>query len=788
MNPDPTTRDQTVLVIGSGAREHALAVALARSPRVARVLIAPGNALTEATLPCPITRIPDVALEPDELLAVAKRFDVDLTVVGPEAPLAAGVVDRFEAASRRIFGPTRKAAEIETSKAFAKAFMQRHAIPTAAGRAYASYHEARQALSLHPLPVVIKASGLAAGKGVFVCHDRDEAEDTLWRLMEVGDLGPAGRECVLETCLDGVEVSVLALTDGQHVLVLPPVRDHKRLRDDDLGPNTGGMGAYTPVPDCDEATLDTIRTTILEPAIAGLRAEGRRFVGILYAGVILTADGPRCLEFNARFGDPEAEVLLPLIGADLYTLFERAIEQRLSDLGPHALALSSDACAAVVLAAPGYPERVIPGGRLPDLAPARKHADLYGGAIEQLTSGLTAVGGRVLTCVGRGPTLDAALARAYAAIDCSKFENSQFRTDIGRKARLTHHAATYKGAGVDLEAAARAHDAMKDAVDSTSTPFVLSRTGGFAGLFSARAFAHLRDPVLVATTDGVGTKTMIARAQSRWDTLGQDLLHHHVNDLLVMGARPLFMLDHLATGRLEPTVAATLVRGLADACKALGVALLGGETAELPGVIVPGELDLSATLIGVVDRDDLIDGRRIEAGHRVFGLRSTGLHTNGYALARKVLADLPLDLPAGDLDVTLGDALLAPHRAYLSEIEILWNQGIRPSGLVHITGGGFVDNPPRILPDGLAFELDLAFTRPPLFRLIAERGHLPEAELRRVFNLGVGLLVVLAPDDVDRALGLLPELADVGEIGRVIPCPPAATSRVIFSTPMKDSP
>jgi phosphoribosylamine--glycine ligase/phosphoribosylformylglycinamidine cyclo-ligase len=773
------TRDKTVLVIGSGAREHALAKALARSRRVARVLVAPGNGLVESDLPVPIVRIPEVSLEPDDLLALATRHDADLTVVGPEAPLAAGIVDRFESAYRRIFGPTRKAAELESSKAFSKSFMLRHQIPTAQGRAFASYHEARAALAVHPLPVVIKASGLASGKGVFICHERDHAEDVLWRMMEVGDLGPAGREVVLEACLEGPEVSILAITDGEHLHVLPPVRDHKRLRDQDLGPNTGGMGAFTPVPDCDAATVDLIRETILEPAVSGLLSERRRFVGVLYAGVILTADGPRCLEFNVRFGDPEAEVLLPLIETDLYDLFDAAIDHRLHEVP---LGVSTDACAAVVLAAEGYPGRITHGTSVPSVEHLPPYSEVYGGAVERLSSGLMAIGGRVLTVVGRGLGLPLALERAYAAVDVLKFEGCQYRTDIGIS--LRHSPApkpsAYVAAGVDIDAAHATISGLRPAIESTYNPHVLSKFGAFAGLFSARALSKLEDPVLVASTDGVGTKALLARALGRFDTLGLDLVHHCVNDILVMGGRPLFFLDQLASSRLEPAHATALVTSIAQACRALGIALLGGETAEMPGVYVDGAFDLSGTIVGVVDRVRILDGRRITRDHRVYGLPSSGLHTNGYSLARRALEGLPLDSIPSGFELPLGETLLKPHRAYLSEIELLWNRGIFPSGLVHITGGGLLDNPPRILPDGLSLELDLSrVPRPAIFRLIAQRAEVTELELRRVFNLGVGLLVLLSPDDVESALEALPELATLGELGRVVPTAHDG-SRVIF--------
>ena len=753
---------EVVLVVGSGAREHALSRAFARSPRVARVLVAPGNAGLDhpALKDQRIVRVHDVTIDVEELLAVAAREGVTLTVVGPEAPLAAGLVDRFTAAGRRAFGPTRAAAEIETSKAFAKAFMLRHHIPTARGAAYSDYEAARAGIAAIGLRgAVVKASGLAAGKGVFVCADGAEAEHAAWRLLVGGELGPAGREVVIEERLAGREVSLMALCDGRTFRVLPPARDHKRLGDGDTGPNTGGMGAYCPVPDVGPEIVQAIADTIIAPAVAGLAAEGRPFVGVLYAGCMLTADGPCCLEFNARFGDPEAQAIVPLVQSDWLDLIDACLDQRLDQVP---IALAPGATVAVVAAAPGYPGPLRQGptaNHVGGLEAATREADVLTAGVEQLSSGLVAIGGRVLTVVGRGADLSEARAAAYRALDAITLDGMQARRDIAAS------GGAYAAAGVDIEAANRAVNGMKRAVEATFNPFVLSKLGSYGGLFDARAFAGLRHPVLVASTDGVGTKTMIARALGRWDTIGRDLVAHSVNDILVMGARPLLFLDYVASGRLDPAVIVAVVTGLANACKDLGVALLGGETAEMPGVYHAGEVDLAGTIVGVVERDEVIDGARLAAGDRVFGLRSSGLHTNGYSLARRVLDGLDLAAPFEGSEVSLGDALLATHRPYLAEIEALWAAGVRPTGLVHITGGGFLDNPPRILPPGLAWRLDLhAWQWPPLFRLIQARGQIGEREMARVMNLGIGMLVAVRGDEAARAIAALPELGAIGEV------------------------
>ncbi len=329
---------------------------------------------------------------------------------------------------------------------------------------------------------------------------------------------------------------------------------------------------------------------------------------------------------------------------------------------------------------------------------------------------------------------------------------------------------TYKDAGVDIAAGNRAVELMKAAVQATYTPAVLAGIGAFGGLFDAGALKAMDAPVLVASTDGVGTKVKVAARLGRFDTIGADLVHHCVNDILVQGARPLFFLDYIAASKLIPERVATIVAGLAEACRAQGCVLLGGETAEMPGVYAEGELDVAGTIVGVVERSRIVDGRAVQTGDVVIGLASTGLHTNGYSLARRVLADLDWTAPHPALgeSVTLGDALLAVHRCYLPEVERVWAAGVTIKAMAHITGGGFVDNLPRSLPDGLGARIEFgAWPVPPIFDLICQIGHVPTDDLFHTFNMGIGMMLVVAPDDADRALAALG--ADAYLIGHVVP-------------------
>ena len=335
----------------------------------------------------------------------------------------------------------------------------------------------------------------------------------------------------------------------------------------------------------------------------------------------------------------------------------------------------------------------------------------------------------------------------------------------------------YSDAGVDLAAGARAIELMKAAVESTHSEEVLAGVGAFGGLFDASRLAALNAPVLVASTDGVGTKTRIAAATGRWAGIGQDLVNHCIDDILVQGATPLFFLDYVASSRLQPEQVAAIVGGCASACRAAGCALLGGETAEMPGVYAPGEVDVVGTIVGMVDRAAVIDGQRALPGDRIIGMASSGLHTNGYSLARRVIADQDLLAPRDDLQGrSLADALLVPHRAYLAEVNRLREggdglAGVDLKGLAHITGGGLVDNPPRILPPGVAMKLQMdAWPRPALFKLLQELGGISEAEMRHVFNVGVGMVAVVPAADAERAMALLnaPGLAQAWLVGEII--------------------
>jgi len=416
-----------VLVIGNGAREHALAWRLAADPSVSRLTCAPGNPGTFRL--AERTDVP--ATDLDRLVALADSEQIDLTIVGPEAPLSLGIADRFAAAGLRLLGPTAAAARLESSKAFAKNFMARHKVPTARFRVCATEDEARAAVGEFGAPVVVKADGLAAGKGVVVAADRREADQAISALMRERRFGDAGGSVVVEECMRGPEVSFFVLSDGARALPIGTAQDHKRIFDGDRGPNTGGMGAFAPSPLVDPALHARILTSIVNPVIEGMAAEGAPFRGFLYVGLMLTDSGPKVVEFNVRLGDPEAQVLLPLVDEPLVPLLAAAAS---GDLRQSAVRMGSDKLVGVVLASRGYPDASESGVPIRGVEQAEGQAGVMvfhaGTALRD--GRLETHGGRVLTVVGRGRDYREAAARAYAGVSEISFDGMQFRRDIGR--------------------------------------------------------------------------------------------------------------------------------------------------------------------------------------------------------------------------------------------------------------------------------------------------------------------------------------------------------------------
>ncbi|KAF7250998.1 Trifunctional purine biosynthetic protein adenosine-3 [Varanus komodoensis] len=762
-----------VLVIGSGGREHALAWKLAQSPHVQQVLVAPGNAGTakHGKISNSVISVSDHAA----LSKYCKDRKIGLVVVGPEVPLAAGIVDDLTAVGVRCFGPTAKAAQLESSKSFSKAFLDRHGIPTARWKAFTNAEEACAFINSAAFPaLVVKASGLAAGKGVIVAANKGEACKAVHEIMQDKTFGAAGETVVVEELLEGEEVSCLCFTDGATVAPMPPAQDHKRLMDGDQGPNTGGMGAYSPAPQLSKDLLLKIRNSILQKTVDGMRKEGIPYIGVLYAGLMLTKDGPKVLEFNCRFGDPECQVILPLLKSDLYEIMQATIDRKLSCHMP--VWIEDCAAVTVVMASEGYPGNYAKGLEITGFSEAKELGlEVFHAGTATKDGKIVTSGGRVLTVTAIKNDLVSALEEANKGVEIIRFRGAIYRKDIGYRAIAflkQSRGLTYKDSGVDIAAGNTLVQQIKPFAAATSRPGCNAELGGFAGLFDLKE-AGYKDPVLVSGTDGVGTKLKIAQLCNKHDTIGQDLVAMCVNDVLAQGAEPLFFLDYFACGKLDVEMARTIIAGVAEACKLAGCALLGGETAEMPGMYLPGEYDLAGFAVGAVERGQMLPQLdRIVHGDMIIGIASSGVHSNGFSLVRKIVENSPLDFSSpsvgGPSDQTLGQQLLTPTKIYSKVLMPALRSG-HVKAYAHITGGGLLENIPRVLPASLGVVLDaLSWKIPHIFSWLQKEGNLSEEEMARTFNCGIGAVLVVQKDLAGQVLKDIQRHEEAWLIGKVV--------------------
>jgi len=418
-----------MLIVGSGGREHALAWKIKQSPQVNELYCAPGNGGISDVADCIDIKADNIA----GLVEFAKDKGIDLTVVGPEAPLVAGIVDEFERQGLKIFGPSAKAAQLEGSKVFAKEFMYECNIPTANFQKFDRPEDAINFVKQAAIPLVIKADGLAAGKGVYVCKDQIEAEKAINEIMTEKIFKDAGDQIIIEECLEGEEVSVLVVSDGEHYCLLGSSQDHKRVFDDDVGPNTGGMGAYSPAPVLSEKLRKIVETRIIEPTIRGMQRNDMAFKGVLYAGLMITSEGPMVLEYNARFGDPEAQAVLPRMNSDIVELLLAGCEGWLDKVQ---LVWDKRSCVCVVISSGGYPGKYETGKEISGISEARKMEDtfVFHAGTKKEGDKIVTAAGRVLGVTSLGGGLENAIDKVYQAVDKIKFERCFFRRDIGSKA------------------------------------------------------------------------------------------------------------------------------------------------------------------------------------------------------------------------------------------------------------------------------------------------------------------------------------------------------------------
>ncbi|KAA8909246.1 hypothetical protein TRICI_004558 [Trichomonascus ciferrii] len=760
-----------VLLIGNGGREHALAWKLDQSPLVEKIYVAPGNG--GSGLVGKAENIPIGSGEKDfpALVKFAQENGVNLVVPGPEQPLVEGVETHFRKVGIPVFGPSEKAAKMEGSKTFSKDFMARHGIPTAAFGNFTDYEEAKKYLASVDHQVVIKASGLAAGKGVLMPTSKEEAYAALKQVMEDREFGEAGDEVVIEECLEGDELSILAFSDGYTVVDLPPAQDHKRAGDGDTGLNTGGMGAYSPTPIATTALVEEIRETILKPTISGMRKDGYPFIGMLFTGIMITKSGPKVLEYNVRFGDPETQTVLPLLESDLAEILQACADRRLDSVD---IKVNKGYCTTVVMSAGGYPGSYKKGDEITVGPVNSQDTFVFHAGTALKDNKLVTAGGRVIAASAVAETLQEAVRKAYVGVDAISFEGKYNRTDIAhrafRDADKNKNSITYEQAGVSVDRGNEFVEQIKACVRDTKRPGADADIGGFGGLFDI-ARCGFKDPLLVAATDGVGTKLKIAQSINKHDTVGIDLVGMNVNDLVVQGAEPLMFLDYYASGKLDIETAAAFVSGVAEGCKQAGCALVGGETAEMPGLYSGKDYDVNGTSVGAVERDAILP-KKISEGDVVVGIASAGVHSNGFSLVRKIIESAGLgynDQAPWDTSKTVGESLLTPTKIYVKQLLPLIRSN-QILALAHITGGGLVENVPRVLSSDIDAEIDVTtWDLPPVFKWLAQAGNVPVADISKTLNMGIGMTAIVKESDAEAVVSKLRETGESAwVIGKIV--------------------
>lgn len=654
---------------------------------------------------------------------------------------------------------------MEGSKTFSKDFMQRHKIPTAEFGNFSDYESARRYLDSVSHNVVIKADGLAGGKGVVIPTTKEEAHQALKEMMLDHQFGNAGDEVVIEEYLEGDELSILTFSDGYTIRSLPPAQDHKRIFDGDQGPNTGGMGCYAPTRIAPKEVRDEIDRTIIQPSIDGMRRDGFPFVGILFTGLMMTKNGPKVLEYNVRGGDPETQTLLPLLSedTDLAQIMVACTEHWLDGV---TVKVEPNFSTTVVAVAGGYPGSYAKGKPI-TLDPTPAGSLIFHAGTTLSGNELQTSGGRVIAATATASTLEEAVSKSYEGIATIHFEDMFYRKDIAHRAfrQTANTSLTYAAAGVSIDAGNELVNRIKSSVARTKRPGTDAVIGGFGGLFSlaaANPAYHPHSPTLIGAIDGVGTKLKIAHAVGIHDTVGVDLVAMNVNDLVVQGAEPLFFLDCYSCGHLDVPTATAFVTGVADGCVQANCALIGGETAEMPGLFVDNTYDAVGAAVGAITttgdnaRQILPHTDAMRSGDVLLALGSSGPHSNGYSLVRKIVEraglsykdPAPFSIPGQkEEQLSLGRALLTPTRIYVKPIlNALASHPSSIKGLAHITGGGLVENVPRMLPATLTAHIDVrSWSQPPVFQWLQRAGNVSAAEMARAFNCGVGMVIVVDP-------------------------------------------
>ncbi|KAK0056769.1 trifunctional purine biosynthetic protein adenosine-3 [Biomphalaria pfeifferi] len=770
---------ENILLIGNGGREHALAWKLSQSENVGHVFVAPGNAGTANN-----DKISNIGLNVKDFEAISswcKSNNVGFVMVGPEDPLALGIVDFLTNTGIPTFGPTASAARIEADKSYAKHFMLRHNIPTARFQSFTDPNEAcKYIVEADFAALVVKASGLAAGKGVVVAADKKEACEAVKEMMTDKRFGAAGDVVVVEELLEGPEVSVLAFTDGHNVHLMPPAQDHKRLLDNDHGPNTGGMGAFCPYPELSQSDLDNIQKEILEKTVRGMAQEGSRYVGVLYAGLMLTKSGPQVLEFNCRFGDPETQSILSLMTSDLLTTLKACVDGDLTKARP--TFDTSKTALGVVVVSGGYPENYKKGIPISGISEVERSGGLkvfHAGTNLNENGQVVTSGGRVLAVVATDSSLVEANRKATAAAAKIHFEGAYFRKDIGYKcfkrsspalSNQREEGLQYKDSGVDIEAGDYLVDVIKPLAKMTKRSGCNADLGGFGGIFDLTD-AKLSKCILASRTWGVGPKLRFAENLGHHYNIGFDLVAQCANHLITIGAEPLFFLDYYATGKLSVPHAEEVIRGVADACLESGCALIGGETAEMPGMYRGQDYDVAGIAIGALCEDQWKLGQpSLVAGDVVLGLTTSRLQHQDFEILQDILTQNCMSVhkvKGVNGGMTLGEEILVPPKVYVKPVLKLV-QSRKMKRFIYVSDG-LTETVSRSLPHEACVKIDaLKWSVKPVFGWMSALACLSPDQMAAYSSCGLAALMIVAESDVTSIHEALSDFnIDCKEIGIV---------------------
>uniref|UniRef100_A0A7I4YK16 Trifunctional purine biosynthetic protein adenosine-3 n=1 Tax=Haemonchus contortus TaxID=6289 RepID=A0A7I4YK16_HAECO len=762
----------SVLIIGNGGREHALAWRMAKSESVKKVWIAPGNGADFEKPEIDTTNA-------DEVVDFCQRENVSLIVVGPEGPLADGFVDRIDGRVP-VFGPTRAGAQLEASKIYSKTFMKKNGLPTAEFASFSDIANAEAFIErCEWRGIVVKADGLAAGKGVVVADSKEGAKLAAQQFL-AGQYGESSSRILLEERLYGYEVSALCFTDGTSIARMPLVRDHKRLLENDMGPNTGGMGVVAPVslPESVDREIDRI----LKNTVASLRKDGIIYKGVIYAGLIVTANGPQLLEYNCRFGDPEIEVIMRLLKSDLFSICMATVNGSLSQLD---IQWDDRYACGIVLASKNYPYSSDKGTPI-DFAGESEDAVVFHAGTKKSKDGRVETnGGRILCVTVLGQSPSEARLEAIRASDAIHFEGKFFRRDIGLGKQSSVNSLTYEDSGVNISEGNAFVNDIKGLVKTTLREGT-EQIGGFGAVIDLKKAGFRNGAELVIGIDGVGTKIEIADALRDYSDIGYDVVGMCVNDVLCHCAAPIAFVDYYVSGRLNREQARKVVASIAKACVECDCSLVGGETAEMPGVYGAAQWDLAGCAVAVRDPHwpKLPASESICVGDVLIGLPSSGLHSNGFSLVRKIFKMNEIqynDKTPWNSEQTFGQILLTPTRLYVTSVLPLLKEGL-VKGCAHITGGGIAENLPRVLSSGsnLAMEVDVAsWKKPDIFNWLAGMGPVEPDMMFRTFNCGIGMVLVVPTQKADAVLQRLTEKGDGAvRIGSVVER--RGTSPIIF--------